>query len=50
MITSEEAFRSVLIDGVLADRGMVSFAEMYSEEDAEAVRAYLVNRAHESTE
>jgi len=50
MITSEEAFRGVLIDGVLADRGMVSFAEMYSEEDAEAVRAYLVNRAHESTE
>ena len=48
MIQSTEAFRSVLIDGALADRGMVSFAEILSAEDAESIRAYLVDRAHES--
>ena len=50
MIASSEAFRGVMIEGTLADRGMVSFAEMYSDEDAESVRAYLVNRAHETAE
>ena len=50
MISSEDAFRGVVIDGALADRGMVSFAAMYSADDAEAIRAYLVNRAHESAE
>jgi PQQ-dependent dehydrogenase (methanol/ethanol family) len=48
MIQSTESFRSVLIDGALADRGMVSFAEILSAEDAESIRAYLVDRAHES--
>ena len=43
MIASEDAFRGVMIDGTLAERGMVSFAEMYSAQDAESVRAYLVN-------
>ena len=48
MIQTTESFRSVLIDGALADRGMVSFAEILSAEDAESIRAYLVDRAHES--
>ncbi len=48
MLASEEAFRSVMIDGILAERGMISFAEILTAEDAESVRAYLVNRAHES--
>jgi len=47
MIASEEAFRSVVIDGALADRGMISFAEVMSAADAEALRAWLVSRANQ---
>lgn len=42
-----DAFRSVVIDGTLASNGMVSFAEQLSPDDVEAVRAYLVHRAHQ---
>ncbi|MFM1887161.1 MAG: Quinohemoprotein alcohol dehydrogenase [Pseudomonadota bacterium] len=45
-IQSAEAFRAVVIDGVLTPNGMVSFAKALTAEDAEAVRAYLVDRAH----
>jgi PQQ-dependent dehydrogenase (methanol/ethanol family) len=50
IIGSEEAFRGVLIDGALADRGMVSFAEIMDAQGAESIRAFLVRRAHESLE
>ena len=43
-----EAWNSVLIEGTLASNGMVSFAEYLSAEDAEAVRAYVTKRAHET--
>ncbi len=46
MINSTEAFRSVVIDGVLQQRGMVSFRSRFGAEDAEAVRAYITQRAH----
>jgi len=44
-IQSEAAFKAIVIDGALTPNGMVSFAKAISPEDAEAVRAYIVNRA-----
>jgi quinohemoprotein ethanol dehydrogenase len=45
-IQSADAFRTVVIDGALSANGMVSFAKAISADDAEAVRAYIVSRAH----
>jgi mono/diheme cytochrome c family protein len=45
-IQSADAFRTVVIDGALTANGMVSFAKAITAEDAEAVRAYIVDRAH----
>ncbi len=39
-------FKSVVIDGVLKSRGMVSFASVLSPAEAEQVRAYIISRAH----
>ena len=43
---SAEAFQSVVLEGALLDNGMASFAEVLSEEDAEAVRAFVVRQAN----
>jgi quinohemoprotein ethanol dehydrogenase len=48
MINSAEAFRAVVLDGVLTPRGMVSFRERFGAEDAEALRAYITQRAHQA--
>lgn len=48
MIQSEESWESIVLGGALNDRGMVSFAEELDEEDSEAIRAYIIARAHES--
>jgi mono/diheme cytochrome c family protein len=48
MLATEESWKSVIIDGVLADRGMMSFAENLTAVEAEALRSYIVSRAHES--
>lgn len=48
LINSAVAFKTVVIDGALASNGMVSFAKGITLEDTEAVRAYLVARAHEA--
>lgn len=48
MLMSEQAFKAVVLDGVLKDRGMISFAAELSAEDAEAMRAYLIRRNNES--
>ena len=47
MSGSAEAFRSVVLEGALLDNGMASFAEVLSEEDAEAVRAFVVRQANQ---
>jgi alcohol dehydrogenase (cytochrome c)/quinohemoprotein ethanol dehydrogenase len=47
-IADSEAFKQIVHDGALAENGMVSFAENLSEEDTEAVRAFLIRRANES--
>jgi mono/diheme cytochrome c family protein len=41
-----EAWRGVVIDGALSDRGMISFAPIFSEKDAEDIRAYVVRQAN----
>lgn len=44
--SSDEAWKGVLIDGNLQSIGMVSFADVLSEEEVEAIRAYVVQQAH----
>ena len=43
---SEEAWKGVVMDGNLNDLGMVSFSDVITPEDAEAVRAYVIMQAH----
>ena len=44
-LQSADAFNAIVIGGALSKNGMVSFAKAIKNEDAEAVRAYLVDRA-----
>ena len=46
-IGDSAAFRAVVGGGVLADRGMASFAKNYDDRQIETIRAYLVSRARE---
>jgi quinohemoprotein ethanol dehydrogenase len=46
MINTTEAFRAVVIEGVLAPKGMGSFKERFGVAEAEALRAYITQRAH----
>ena len=41
-------WNAIVGDGELSEKGMIGFAADLSAEDIEAVRAYVVNRAHES--
>ena len=36
----------MILDGALKDRGMVSFANVLTPADAEAVRAYVIERSN----
>ena len=42
---SAEAWSDVVLEGKLAENGMVSFAEYLTPEDAEAIRAYVIRQA-----
>lgn len=44
MVNSPSAWKSIVIDGVLSERGMVSFASELNESDAESIRKYIVGR------
>ncbi|MGM0632389.1 MAG: PQQ-dependent dehydrogenase, methanol/ethanol family [Pseudomonadota bacterium] len=46
-ILDQDAFSAIVLDGVLADRGMVSFAEDIGAEETESIRAWLLTRAAE---
>jgi len=46
MINTAEAFNAVVIEGLLQPRGMASFKSRLSADDAEAIRAYVISRAH----
>ena len=41
-----EAWNGVVMDGTLSANGMVSFSDVISAEDSEAIRAYVLNQAH----
>jgi PQQ-dependent dehydrogenase (methanol/ethanol family) len=41
-----DAWRSVVIDGAFVDKGMVSFADVLTEADAEAIRAFVARQAN----
>ncbi len=47
MINTAEAFQGIVIGGALQSRGMASFRERLDASQVEAIRAYLVQRAHE---
>jgi quinohemoprotein ethanol dehydrogenase len=47
-LTSAESWKRVVLDGVLENNGMVSFAKVLTPEQAEAVRAYTVSRANDT--
>ena len=42
---NKEAWNSIVMDGVLTDTGMVSFKKYLSVEDAEAIRAYVMDQS-----
>ena len=42
------AWNAIVREGTLSENGMVSFADYVSEEDSEAIRAYVTARAHET--
>ncbi|MGE0668989.1 MAG: PQQ-dependent dehydrogenase, methanol/ethanol family [Sphingomonadales bacterium] len=44
----EDAWRAVVLDGAMKETGMAGFGQMLNGEDAEAIRAYIVRRAHET--
>lgn len=48
MINSPEPFKAVVLDGALQANGMASFKERLTPEDAEAIRAYIIERANQA--
>lgn len=45
-LANAEAWKGVVIGGALKDRGMVSFANVLTPADAEALRAYVIERSN----
>jgi len=50
ILADKEAWKTIVIDGALKNRGMISFARWISADDAEAVRAYVAERARHLAE
>lgn len=46
MTASPEAFQSIVLVGVYLDKGMASFADVLSKDDAETIRAFIVKQAN----
>ncbi len=44
------AWRSVVIEGALSERGMIAFAPIFSEQDAEAIRAFVAHQANQAAQ
>ncbi|MFG6284564.1 PQQ-dependent dehydrogenase, methanol/ethanol family [Sphingomonas sp. S6] len=44
-LANADAWKSVIIDGALKDRGMVSFSRVLTPADVEALRAYVIDRS-----
>ncbi len=47
LLHSQEGFDQVVLKGVLAEKGMASFAAVLKSEDTQAIRAFIVARANE---
>jgi alcohol dehydrogenase (cytochrome c)/quinohemoprotein ethanol dehydrogenase len=47
MIQSTDAWKAIVIDGTLTERGMVSFSPVLNASTAEAIRAYVIDRAND---
>ena len=47
-LRSPELWRSIVIDGVLRDTGMIAFAEILTPAEAENIRAYVLRQARRS--
>lgn len=47
MSADASAFAQVVLEGVLEDNGMVSFAEVINADETEAIRAYVVRQANQ---
>ena len=45
VIGDRDSFHAVVGEGILAERGMVGFAKVYSPAEIEAIRAYIISRA-----
>jgi len=45
-LANADAWKGVVLDGMLKDRGMVSFAKVLTPADAEALRAYVIDRSN----
>ena len=46
VLANADAWKSILIDGALKDRGMVSFAQVMTPAQAESVRLYVIDEAN----
>jgi quinohemoprotein ethanol dehydrogenase len=44
--SSKDAWNNVIMNGALADNGMVAFDDVLTPEDSEAIRAYVLTQAH----
>jgi quinohemoprotein ethanol dehydrogenase len=45
-LANADAWKAVVVDGALKERGMVSFAKVLTPQDAEAIRAYVIERSN----
>ena len=41
-----DTWKAILIDGMLKDKGMVSFAKVLTPEQAQLIRLYVIDEAH----
>ena len=48
MINTPEGFKAVVLDGLLQANGMASFKEGLTPDDAQAIRAYIIERANQA--
>jgi len=46
LLHTAEGFNNVVLEGILADRGMTSFSAILNEEDTEAIRHYIISEAY----
>ncbi|NKF23510.1 PQQ-dependent dehydrogenase, methanol/ethanol family [Solimonas marina] len=49
-IGNKEFWDQVVVNGVFASQGMVSFKENFTPQEIEAIRAYVIDRAHVATQ